>query len=57
MKALLGKWAVILRAYSWPASLVPVVLGSVVGWRAGHFSWGDFWLTFIAALLDRKSVV
>ncbi len=51
MKALLGKWAVILRAYSWPASLVPVVLGSVVGWRAGRFSWVDFCLTFLAALL------
>ncbi len=51
MKPLLRKWAVILRAYSWPASLVPVVLGSVVAWRSGSFSWGDFWLTFIAALV------
>ncbi|MCM2266866.1 MAG: 1,4-dihydroxy-2-naphthoate octaprenyltransferase [Elusimicrobiales bacterium] len=50
-RALLGKWAVILRAYSWPASLVPVLLGSVTGWRAGRFSWTDFTLTFLAALL------
>lgn len=45
------KWAIILRAYSWPASLVPVILGSVVAWRAGHFSWADFCLTLPAALL------
>lgn len=51
MKPFLRKWAVILRAYSWPASLVPVALGSVVAWRAGAFAWGDFWLTLTAALL------
>jgi 1,4-dihydroxy-2-naphthoate octaprenyltransferase len=45
------KWAIILRAYSWPASLVPVILGSVVARRAGHFSWTDFCLTLPAALL------
>lgn len=45
------KWLIILRAYSWPASLVPVVLGSVVAWRAGSFSRLDFVLTFTAALL------
>ena len=51
MKAQLKKWAVVLRAYSWPASLVPVVLGSVVAARAGRFAWGDFLLTFFAALI------
>jgi len=45
------KWAIVLRAYSWPASLVPVVLGSVVAWRHGFFSWLDFTLTMAAALL------
>ena len=30
---------------------MPVVLGSVVAWRHGRFSWGDFCLTFPAALL------
>lgn len=45
------KWLIILRAYSWPASLVPVVLGSVIAWRAGAFSALDFLLTFTAALL------
>lgn len=45
------KWLLILRAYSWPASLVPVVLGSVVAWRHGRFAWPDFALTFLAALL------
>jgi 1,4-dihydroxy-2-naphthoate octaprenyltransferase len=45
------KWMIILRAYSWPASLVPVVLGSVIAWRAGAFSRLDFVLTFTAALL------
>lgn len=45
------KWMIILRAYSWPASLVTVVLGSVVAWRHGRFSWLDFALTLTAALL------
>lgn len=45
------KWAIVLRAYSWPASLVPVVLGSVVAWRHGAFSGADFALTLAAALL------
>lgn len=45
------KWMIILRAYSWPASLVPVTLGSVVAWRHGRFSWLDFALTLAAALL------
>lgn len=41
----------ILRAYSWPASLVPVILGSVVAARNGRFSWLDLTLTLPAALL------
>ena len=40
----------ILRAYSWPASVVPVILGSVVAYNAGAFSWADFFLTLLAAL-------
>jgi len=45
------KWMVVLRAYSWPASLVPVILGSVIAWRHGRFSWLDLALTIAAALL------
>ncbi len=45
----------ILRAYSWPASLVPVVLGAVVAWRHGSFSWPDFSLTITAALLTHSA--
>ena len=45
------KWLTILRAYSWPASLVPVILGSVVAARHGRFSWLDLALTLPAALL------
>jgi 1,4-dihydroxy-2-naphthoate octaprenyltransferase len=44
------KWMIVLRAYSWPASLVPVTVGSVVAWRNGFFSWLDFILTITAAL-------
>lgn len=44
-------WMIILRAYSWPASLVTVTLGSVIAWRHGGFSWLDFALTITAALL------
>jgi len=47
----LRTWSIILRAYSWPASLVPVVLGTVVAWRAGSFSLPDLLLTLVAALL------
>jgi 1,4-dihydroxy-2-naphthoate octaprenyltransferase len=49
------KWFIILRAYSWPASLVPVILGSVVAARNGRFSWLDFALTLPAALLIHSS--
>ena len=48
---MLKKWFVIMRAYSWPASLVPVLVGSVTAWRHGRFSWPAFCLTFLAALL------
>jgi len=44
-------WMIILRAYSWPASLVTVTLGSVIAWKHGGFSWLDFALTITAALL------
>lgn len=52
---MLKKWSVILRAYSWPASLVPVLVGSVTAWRHGRFSWPDFCLTFLAALLTHSA--
>ena len=52
---MLKKWFVILRAYSWPASLVPVTVGSVTAWRHGRFSWPDFCLTFLAALLTHSA--
>jgi len=45
------KWFIILRAYSWPASIVPVALGSVTAWRHGAFSPLNFTLTLTAALL------
>lgn len=41
---------IILRAYSWPASAVPVILGSVIAYNAGAFSPADFVLTLLAAL-------
>lgn len=51
------KWMIILRAYSWPASLVPVILGSVIAWRHGqdNFSRPDFALTLAAALLAHSA--
>ena len=44
------KILIILRAYSWPASAVPVILGSVTAYNAGAFSPADFVLTLLAAL-------
>lgn len=49
------RWLIILRAYSWPASLVPVLVGSVAAWRRGAFSPADFILTFMAALLAHSA--
>lgn len=40
----------VLRAYSWPASVTQVLVGSVVAYRSGVFSWADFALTLLAAL-------
>ncbi|OGS11586.1 MAG: hypothetical protein A2234_02635 [Elusimicrobia bacterium RIFOXYA2_FULL_58_8] len=48
---MIKRWLIILRAYSWPASLVPVILGSVTAARHGRFSWTDLALTLPAALL------
>lgn len=44
------KTLIILRAYSWPASAVPVILGSVIAYNAGAFFPADFILTLLAAL-------
>ncbi len=44
------KILIILRAYSWPASVVPVILGSVVAHNTGAFSWADFILILLAAI-------
>jgi 1,4-dihydroxy-2-naphthoate octaprenyltransferase len=41
---------VILRAYSWPASMVPVLIGSAIAHKAGVFSRTDFVLTLLSAL-------
>lgn len=44
------KTLIILRAYSWPASVVPVIIGSVISYNSGAFSRADFALTLLAAL-------
>lgn len=51
-------WGVAVRAYSFPASIVPVLLGSAFAWfeltRAGgpvFFSWGILVLTLLAGML------
>jgi len=41
---------IILRAYSWPASIIPVIVGSAVSYNSGSFSRADFALTLLAAL-------
>ena len=45
------KFFIVFRAYSWPASLVPVVIGAVAAARDAAISWPAFALTFAAALL------
>ena len=44
------KWFIVLRAYSWPASIVPILLSGVYSYKNGWFSWFDFSLIFIAGL-------
>ncbi len=44
------KALIVLRAYAWPASVIPVLVGSVIAARAGSFSYLDFALTLLAAL-------
>ncbi|MDT8286730.1 MAG: prenyltransferase [Elusimicrobiales bacterium] len=46
---------IVFRAYSWPASLVPVVIGTVAASRGTDVSWPAFWLTFAAALLTHSA--
>ena len=45
-----SKWMIILRAYSWPASLTPMIIGGVVAYKSGRFNAPDFALTLIAGL-------
>lgn len=47
----LRKWAVILRAYSWPASLAPALVGAAAARRQGAFSAADLFLTLAAVLM------
>lgn len=39
------------RPYSWPASIIPVIVGSVVAFKYGVFSTFNFACTLVAALL------
>jgi len=47
---ILKKWFIILRAYSWPASIIPMLIGSAMAYKYGNFRFIDFILTFIAGL-------
>lgn len=51
----LKKAFIVFRAYSWPASLVPVVIGTVAASSGTDVSWPAFWLTFAAALLTHSA--
>ncbi len=46
---------IVFRAYSWPASLVPVIVGTVAAARESGISWPAFWLTLAAALLTHSA--
>ena len=47
----ISKWIIILRAYSYPASIAPMIIGSLIAYKRGSFSWIDFALTLIAGVL------
>ena len=40
-------WLKTMRVPFLQATFIPVVLGSVIAWQAGHFSWGFFALTLL----------
>ena len=45
-------WCIAVRAYAYPASVVPILLGSVYAWFVtGMFYWGNFILALIAGML------
>ena len=45
-------WGVAVRAYSYPASIVPVLLGSIFAWyEQGSFNWLFFLLAMVAGML------
>jgi len=45
-------WGIAVRAFSYPASIVPVLLGSIFAWyETGVFSWGFFILAMFAGML------
>ena len=44
-------WLKTMRVPFLQATFIPVVLGSVIAWQAGHFSWGFFALTLLGASL------
>lgn len=46
----LKKWMIILRAYSWPASVVPIGISAVYSYKKGWFNWFDFFLIFTAGV-------
>jgi len=45
-------WGIAVRAYAYPASIVPVLLGNVYAWYVtGRFHWGWFALSLVAGML------
>ena len=45
-------WGVALRAFAYPASIVPVIVGSAYAWlTAGSFNWGHFLLALVGGML------
>jgi 1,4-dihydroxy-2-naphthoate octaprenyltransferase len=45
-------WGIALRAFAFPASIVPVLVGSAYAWlMAGGFNWGYFFLALIGGML------
>lgn len=45
------KWFIVLRAYSWPASIVPISIASAYSYKNGWFDWFLLLLIFIAGFL------
>jgi 1,4-dihydroxy-2-naphthoate octaprenyltransferase len=48
--SLFKRWAIILRLYALPASVVPITISGVYSYKRGWFNWFDFFIILFAGI-------